>query len=189
MFGFEAFVYIASSRGITSFANEFTGLAAPLLLVVGIALALFGRKFVKTLVFLAGGLAGAAAGFAIGGLISGGALAIIGAVVGFFVMGIIAYVLVRFALGLALAGISFFLARAIIPNTVVALVAALVGLILGIVMFNKFLSFATAIAGGLMVGYALNALQIPTLLSLAGGVLIILVGSIVQSKQLEKKEK
>ena len=115
-------------------------------------------------------------------------MAIVGAVVGFFIMGIIAYVLVRFALALALGGISFFLARAIFPNTAIALVAALIGLVLGIVMFNKLLSVATALAGGLMVAYALNALQVSSLIALAGGVLIILVGIVVQSKQPEKKE-
>jgi hypothetical protein len=182
------FVNIAASGGITSSANEFNALAAPLLLIVGIALAFFGRKFVKTLVFLAGGLAGAAVGFAIAALILGGALAIVGAVVGFVVVGIIAYVLARVALGVALGAASFFLIRALIPITTIALVAALIGLILGILLFNKFLSFATAIAGGLMVGYALQA-HASDLLALAAGVFIIVVGGIAQARQLEKKEK
>ncbi|MBM3898246.1 MAG: hypothetical protein FJ358_06975 [Thaumarchaeota archaeon] len=52
----EILANIAASRGIASSANEFNTLAAPLLLIVGIGLAFFGRKFVKTLVFLAGAL-------------------------------------------------------------------------------------------------------------------------------------
>ncbi|MBM3898206.1 MAG: hypothetical protein FJ358_06770 [Thaumarchaeota archaeon] len=181
----EIFANIAVSRGIAS-ANEFNTLAAPLLLIVGLTLAFFGRKFVKTLVFLAGGLAGAAAGFAIDSLILGGALALVGAIVGFVVVGVIAYVVARVALGVALAAACFFLVRAIIPNTAIALFVALIGLILGIIAFNKFLSFATAVTGGLIVAHALQVYTF-NLLALAVGILIMVVGGLVQSRQLKKK--
>ncbi|MBM3898245.1 MAG: hypothetical protein FJ358_06970 [Thaumarchaeota archaeon] len=121
-------------------------------------------------------------------MILGSASAIVGAIVGFIIVGIIAYYLARVALGVALAAASFFLIRALIPNTAVALLAALIGLILGVVIFNKFLSFATAVAGGLMVGYALQAYA-SDLLALAAGVFVIVIGGIAQARQLEKRDK
>lgn len=118
----EVIVSIASSpRQIASFANEFNILSAPVLLIVGIALAFFGRRFLKILVFLAGGLVGAAIGFAIGSLLFAGTFTIVGALVGFIILGLIAYSVMHLAFGIILAAVSFFLTRLVVSNNPIAI--------------------------------------------------------------------
>lgn len=181
-------VAIAALRSLPSLANEFAVISAPLLLIIGVALAFFGRKFAKALIFIAGGLVGAAAGFAIVAFLFGEAVALFGALAGFLIVGLIAYALAQLAFGIILASTLFFLTEMLIPNLLIAVVIATIGLILGILMYNKFLSIATAVAGGLMVFQALNALNISNMLALIVGIVVIIAGAITQFRQLEKKK-
>ena len=54
-------------RQLATTFNEFGSIAAPFLLITGMALALYGRRFVRILLFSAGGVIGASIGFALVG--------------------------------------------------------------------------------------------------------------------------
>jgi hypothetical protein len=106
-----------SPRQLATTFNEFGSIAAPVLLVIGVALALYGRRFIKILVFLAGGVIGAAIGFVLVSSFVKATSPYLGAIVGFVALGLISYVLMRVAFGLITAGIAFYLTRLFVSST------------------------------------------------------------------------
>ena len=176
-----------SPRQLATTFNEFGSLAAPVLLVIGVALALYGRRFVKILVFLAGGVIGASIGYALVGSFVKGIPPYLGAMIGFIALGLISYLLMRRAFGFITAGIAFYLTRLFVANTFVIIIVAIVGFIIGILMFNSYLSIVTAVGGGGMVWYALHALGLNNTPSMITGIVVMVIGIYYQSRQLQKK--
>ncbi len=178
---------VASPRQLAATFNEFGSTAAPVLLIIGVALALYGRRFVKILVFLAGGVVGAATGFALVGSFLKGTSPYLGALVGFVALGLISYGLIRLAFGLITAGIAFYLTRLFVSSIFIVIIVAIVGFIIGMLLFNAYLSTATAIGGGGMVWYALQVLGLNSTLAMLGGIAVMVIGMYYQFKQMHKK--
>ncbi len=178
---------IASPRQLATMFNEFGSTAAPVLLIIGIALALYGRRFVKILVFLAGGVIGAAMGFALFTSFLKGTSPYLGALIGFVALGLISYGLIRLAFGFITAGIAFYLTRLFISSIFIIIIVAVVGFIIGILLFNAYLSIATAIGGGGMVWYALQVLGLSSTLAMLAGIAVMVIGIYYQFKQMQKK--
>lgn len=176
-----------SPRQLVAMFNEFGSIAAPVLLVIGVALALYGRRFVKILVFLAGGVIGASIGFALVGSFVKGTSPYLGAIVGFVALGLIAYVLIRLAFGLIAAGIAFYLTRLFVSSIFIIIIVAIVGFIIGMLLFNAYLSIATAIGGGGMVWYALQVLGLDRTIAMLASTAMMVIGIYYQFKQLQKR--
>lgn len=177
----------ASPRQLATMFNEFGSILAPVLLVIGVALALYGRRFIKILVFLAGGVIGASIGFVLVGSFVKGASPYLGAIVGFVALGLIAYALTRVAFGLITAGIAFYLTRLFVSSTPITIIVVIVGFVIGILLFNTYLSIVTAVGGGGMVWYALQMLGLNATLAMIAGIAMMAVGIYYQFKQLQKK--
>jgi len=178
---------VAPRHFVTPF-GEFLGLAAPILLILGLVLALAGRSLVKILIFLAGGIVGASVGFAFTrALVGTGIWPYLGAALGFVAVGFIAYGLAFLAFGLIVGALAFSLVRLFIASNLLALLAAVIGFILGIVLFNYYLSIATALGGGAMSWYALHILGLPTVVAVLAGIGVALIGMYIQLSQLRSK--
>jgi hypothetical protein len=149
------------------------------MLVISLLLIFAGRKVVKVLAFLVVGLVGATIGGTLGAqyLTSiGSAGTLLGALIGFFAGGLIGLLLVHVGIGLAVGYGAYVLTLDIVSSTTAALVAGIVFFIVGLVFYNKILTLITAVAGGLLLYYALRLYGLDPTVSTALAALVTLVG-------------
>jgi ABC-type antimicrobial peptide transport system permease subunit len=67
------------------------------------------------------------------------------------------------------------------------IIVVIVGFVIGILLFNTYLSIVTAVGGGGMVWYALRMLGLNATLAMIAGIAMMAVGIYYQFKQLQKK--
>ena len=154
-----------------------------ILIVLGLAVAFLGKKLVKTVFFLIGGVVGALLTLMIAPMFLAPPYTYLLAVVGFVIVGLIFYLLLPFGAGL-LAGVATFLLLRGFVDLVLAVILALIALIVVVILFNKILSVATAFLGSLIfvVGLGQVGVAPPEFLQLILIALITILGSIVQFK-------
>ena len=143
------------------------GNAFIVLLIAGFVLAFFGKTFFKVTWFLVGGLIGAALGIALGYFLgpyvykAGGLVCpIIGAIVGFVVGGFLMLQWVRnfmcFMIAVTAFFMAFFIAGAIVKDMttqlIIGVVIAAIVYIIVRIKFDDILSATTALLGGVIIG-------------------------------------
>ena len=155
-----------------------------ILIILGLLLVFVGRKLVKVLTFLTGGLAGALLAYHYSLPAVGVPLAYVIGVIGFIIVGLIAYALLYVAAGIVAGVLVYLFARPFFGGILIPIVLAIVAFAVVIILFNKILSIGTAILGAIVVSYGINQLTpLHPYISLAIAVLLAILGSYVQLKQ------
>jgi len=172
---------------VVSLTSQFTQLlhglpAWPLVIamvIVALLLIFAGRAVVKIFAFLVVGLIGAS----IGGMLGAQYLSslgwvgtLLGALMGFFLGGLIGVALVAFGIGLAVGYGAYLLTLDLIHSSPAAIVVGFVFFVIGLVLYNKILSLVTAVAGGFLLYDALRLYGIDPTLSAVLAVLVTVAG-------------
>ncbi len=173
--------YSSIFSSIPSIPNSIlpTWVLALVLAVVALLLIFEGRKVVKVLAFLIVGLIGLSIGGALGGqyLSSlGQAGTILGALIGFFAGGLIGLFLVAFGIGLIVGYGAYLLTLDIISDSTAAIVVGVIFFIIGLVLYNKILTFVTAVAGAFLLYDALVLFGLGSVLSLVLAFIVFIIG-------------
>ena len=160
------------------------------MLVVSLILIFAGRTVVKILAFLVVGLIGAS----IGGVLAaqyltgiGSLGTLIGVLLGFVVGGLLGLMLVHVGIGLAIGYAAYVLTADLVSSTTIPLIVGFVFFIVGLALYNKILSFVTALAGGLLLFDVLQLYGLDTILSLVIAGAMTLAGIWVQESSGRKK--
>ena len=164
---------------------DFSFAAAVVAVVVGLGLAFLGRKIIKLLVFLGAGLAGANIGYALLKNQSTG-IALIAALIGFFVLGFLSLAIMKILFGAMLGIAGYFIAIAFDTGQVMAILVGIVLFVLGWFLFKYYLSVATAFAGAVLLFGGLQTMGLPEALALLAALVIGVVGAYYQFKQLKE---
>ena len=154
-----------------------------LLIVLGLALTFLGKKLVKAIAFIVGGLIGALLALMIAPLFLSPPFTYLAALIGFVVLGLISYFLLPFGGGV-IAGLATFLLLKGVVGLLMAALIALIVLIIVVILFNKILTVGTAFAGSLvtLAGLSQLGLTFPSIIQLIILILLTALGSIVQFK-------
>ncbi len=154
-------------------------LLALLLAILALLLIFEGRKVVKVLAFLIVGLIGLSIGGALGAkyLSSLGTTGkVLGALVGFFAGGLIGVLLVALGIGLVVGYGAYLLTIDIISNSTAAIVVGVIFFIIGLVLYNKILTFVTAVAGAFLLYDALVLFGLGPLIALVLAAIVFAIG-------------
>lgn len=153
------------------------------MVVISLLLIFAGRIVVKVFAFLVVGLIGAS----IGGMLGAQYLSslgwvgsLLGALMGFFVGGLIGVALVAVGIGLAVGYGAYLLTLELISSTTAAIVVGFVFFVIGLVMYNKILPVVTGLAGGILLYDAMVLYGLNPTLSAVVAALLALVGIWVQ---------
>ena len=154
-----------------------------LLIVLGLALTFLGKKLVKAIAFIVGGLIGALLALMLAPLFVSPPLTYLAALIGFIVLGLIFYLLLPFGGGVIAGLAAFFLLKGLVGFLMAALIALIV-LIVVIILFDKILAVGSAFAGSIVVLAGLSQLGLAFLPAIQLIILLLLtvLGSIVQLK-------
>jgi len=160
-----------------------TSISSLLLIVLGLALTFLGKKLVKAIAFIVGGLIGALLALMISPLFLSPPFTYLAALIGFVVLGLISYFLLPLGGGVIAGLATFLLLRGVVGFLMAALIALIV-LIIVVILFNKILAVGTAFAGSLvtLAGLGQLGLIFPSIIQLIILILLTALGSIVQFK-------
>ena len=153
-----------------------------LLALLGVSLVLIfaGRTVAKVVAFLAVGIVGAALAGSIAAQYLTSQWQVLGALAGFVIGGLLGVVLLPLGVGLAIGYAGYVIALDLALGTPAALIAGVVLFIVGALLSDRILSFATALIGGLLLFDVLTLYGFgPTLATLVAA-LLTLVGLWVQ---------
>lgn len=155
-----------------------------ILIILGLLLVFIGRKLVKILTFLTGGLAGALLAYHYSLPTVGVPLAYVIGIIGFIIVGLIAYALLYVAAGIVAGFLVYLFTRPLFGDILIPIILAVIAFAAVIILFNKILSIGTAILGAIVVSFGINQLiPLHSYISLAIVVLLSILGSYVQLKQ------
>ncbi|MCS7132780.1 MAG: hypothetical protein N3F65_00525 [Nitrososphaeria archaeon] len=153
-----------------------------LLIVLGLALTFFGRKLVKTIFFIVGGLIGALLTLYLASPIIGEPLIYLAVLVAFIVAGFLFYKLLPIGAGLIASFTAFYLLEPVL-GLMVAIIIALIVFVVIAVLFNKLLSIGTALLGSIIFVAGLSQLTpLNNFIQLLLIVVLTILGSVVQFK-------
>ena len=176
--------------GLQGTLEHLTGLSGTALLVLliafSLALAFAGRRLVKALAFITGGLVVGSIGVSLASsyLAGMGNLgALIGGVLGFLVGGFIGLALVYFGIGIGIGYFGYIIAASFVSNSLIPIAAGIVLFLLGIFLANKILSVATSVLGGILMFEVVSSLGAGDVLSLILALGVALFGIWVQTRQ------
>jgi len=159
------------------------------MIIASLLLIFAGRAVVKIFAFLVVGLVGASIGGMLGAqyLSSLGDLGtILGALMGFFVGGLIGVALVAFGIGLAVGYGAYLLIMDLVSNSTAAILVGFVFFVIGLIMYNKILPLVTAVAGGFLMYDALNLLGLNSTLSAILAALVTIAGIWIHLRPSQK---
>ena len=153
------------------------------MIVLGLALTFLGKKLVKGVAFIVGGLIGALLALMLAPLFVSPPLTYLAALIGFIVLGLIFYLLLPFGGGVIAGLAAFFLLKGLVGFLMAALIGLIV-LIVVIILFDKILAVGSAFAGSIVVLAGLSQLGLALLPAIQLIILLLLtvLGSIVQLK-------
>ena len=148
------------------------------MLAVSLVLIFAGRTVVKVLAFLVVGLIGASIGGELAAqyLTGTGSLGtVLGVVLGFVFGGLLGVTLVAVGIGLAIGYAAYVLTADLVSGSTVPLIVGFIFFIVGLALYNKILSFVTAVAGGLLLFDVLELYGLdPAVSVIVAGVLTVL---------------
>jgi len=159
-----------------------------ILIILGLVLMFLGRKLVKVVFFLVGGIIGALLVLRFAFLFLAPAYVYLAALIGFVIVGLIFYFLLPFGAGLLAGLATFLILRPIVGDLLVTVVLALAALILVVILFNKLLTIGTAFLGALILLTGINQVAAQSHITLAEPIQLLLlivftaIGSFVQFK-------
>lgn len=173
--------------GLQAIMEHPTGLTGTtllfLLIVLSIALALAGRRLVRALAFITGGLAIGSIGVSLTAAYlpgTGNFGALLGGAVGVFVGGFIGLAMVYFGIGIGIGYLGYVIASSLVSNHTILLAVGIVLFVAGVFLASKILSVATSILGGILIYNVLSSLGAEFVLSSFLGAGIALFGIWVQ---------
>ena len=172
-----------------------------ILIVLGLALALWGRgiwRFLMTLIGMAlGSILGFIIGYAIGGYLLGLVISLIGATIGSILFGKLVKIALAFVVGLLAAGIVFFAFGA--PSgtglgdtrAIAAILAFIVVFAIAYYFIEELLGFITAVIGGVLLALGVYIVLGPGngIAAGAAGLGIFLVGVITQTMKIRRQKR
>ncbi len=123
---------------------------AAILLGVSLSLIFFGRKVIRAMIFLLGGLAGAYIAATIGAQYLGTTGILLAGLAGFVIGGLFGLLLLPLGIGLALGVFGYALLETLVSNMLVAIAAGATLFVLGIVLSGEILEVTSVLLGSLM---------------------------------------
>jgi hypothetical protein len=154
--------------------------AIPIILV-GLALAFFGKAVFKWLIILAGGIVGGTALALVAQAYGQSELVVLGAtIIGFIIGGLLGIFLVYVSVFLIGAYIGYLLVLTFTSNIIAVAIVAIIFGILAIIIFKFALPILTAIVGGSMVGQGLMLAGVIYPVAAVIGIAVIILGAIYQ---------
>ncbi|MDE1854368.1 MAG: hypothetical protein KGI38_11570 [Thaumarchaeota archaeon] len=160
------------------------------MLVVSLVLIFAGRKVVKVIAFFVVGLIGATIGASLAAqyLTGSGSLGLLlGGILGFVLGGLIGVVMVAVGIGLVIGYGAYLLAQDFVTGTTIPLVVGFIFVIVGIALYDRILSFVTALAGGFLLFDAMRLYGVDSTLSIVVAGALTLAGIWIQEDLGRKK--
>jgi len=133
-------------------------LLAIIFLILGLILVFYGRKLVKIVTFIVGGIVGAISiyEYIIPWLKISEPFNYIIALLGFIISGVLAVALIHL-LGAVIAGyLAYRFVNPYFQDWMLPLIIAVIAFVVVLILFNKLLSIGTAVLGGILVSYSIN---------------------------------
>jgi hypothetical protein len=149
---------------------------AALLIVLGLLLIFFGRRFIKLLTFLGVGILVGAIGAIVGNYLYKIDGLYAGVVIGFLVGGFFALKLLSFAIGLAVGAAGFIVANALGASIILSILVGVILFFIGIALHSKILSLATAVVGGFLLYLGLGFVPLAFLTPIVNSVIAVIFG-------------
>jgi hypothetical protein len=166
-----------------------------ILIIIGLVMAFFGRAIWDVAMSMIGGLIGSMIGFVVGFILAG----FIGAIICMFIFGFIGSILFRYLVKVALALLCGFIVAALVWLAIGRPPISgflIIGFIIMIVVFipcyyyiEHLVSILTALIGGAILGLRIYGLTLNPWLAIGIGILVWVLGSIVQMKALENYDR
>lgn len=163
-------------------------LIAFILLVIGFALAFAGRSVWKHVMSFIGAIVGGLLGFAFGSALSNSNILVgfIVGILGAFIGSAVFIFLARVGIS-ALAGILAYLVVASLAGHIAGLVAGVIVFVATFIYAEVAIGVVTAVAGGLLAGYALMMLGVSSTLSVVAMLAIMVFGGTLQLTVLKEE--
>ncbi len=155
---------------------------AAVLLGVSLSLIFIGRKLIKILVFVVGGLAGASVVGIIGAPYLATTALLLAELVGFAVAGLLSLLLLPVGIGLALGFFGYGVAENILTNHLAAIAVGAALFVVGIALTGEILAILSVLLGSLLLYNALVNLGLQQSLATISVVAAALAGLWVQSR-------
>ena len=154
-------------------------------LFVGLGLALLGRKIIKILVFVGGGIAGANIAYALLGS-QAQSVRLLAALIGFLVLGFLSLAILKFIFAAMLGVAGYFIAAALGTGVVMGILVGIIIFVLGLFLFKYYVSIATAFGGGILVFAGLQAIEFPEAIAFVIALVVGIAGTYYQFKQIHE---
>ncbi len=176
--------------------EQYLMLIAFILLVVGLALALAGRTVWRHVMSFIGAIIGGLLGFAFGTAVGGVLIGLILGFLGAFLGSAVFIFLARVGISLLAGILAFIVLTNVLPSTVSASTSSinLIGLVAGFIVFVVTFIYAevaigivTAIAGGLLAGFALILLNVDMTLAVIAMLALMVFGAALQLSLLKEE--
>jgi len=160
------------------------GTASGLILItLGLAVTFLGRKLVKVIFFIIGGLIGGLLALRFASMFIGEPFTYLIAVAAFIVAGFLFYKLLPIGAGLIAGFVTFLILKPVLGDLVMAFIFALIALVVVVILFNKLLTVGTALFGSLIFISGLSQLApLSEFVQLALIAIFTILGCIVQFK-------
>ena len=167
-----------------------SGLATPIfliaLLLASLFLIFFGRRVIKVVAFIFGGLAGAYFASILGANFLGSFGTILAEVAGFLLGGFLGMSFLSFAVGLGLGYAGYAATQAILGSTLASIAVALVLFVVGMILAGKILSLVSVIFGGFLLLSVLSFLGIQLELAILAVIVLSSIGLWVQNESAKR---
>ena len=158
---------------------------AIIFLIMGLVLVFYGRKLVKIITFIVGGIVGAILiyEYVVPWLNISEPFTYILALLGFIISGVLAIAIVHL-LGAVIAGyLAYRLINPYFQDWILSLLIAIIAFAIVLVLFNKLLSIGTAVLGAILVSHSINIfIPLGIIISLIIVVVLAVAGAYYQLK-------
>lgn len=163
-----------------SLGRQLQGVHPLILIVVSLLLAFLGKAAAKALAFILGGASLGLLLYSLGVQLSGSFLALLLGLIGFVAGGLLGLFILPLAVGAGLALVFYSIAALLSGGLVVSIIAALVGLVIGIVAHNLILAAVSSALAGYLLYAGLVGLNIDRTVSALAGLVLFIIGLVVQ---------
>lgn len=160
--------------------HQLQGVHPLVLIIASLLLAFIGKAAAKALAFILGGASLGLLLYSLGTQLADGLLALILGLLGFVAGGLLGLFMLPLAVGVGLAVLFYSIALPLSGGLVVPLIAALAGLVIGVVAHNLVLAAAASALAGYLLYAGLVGLHVDRTISALAGLLLFLVGLVVQ---------
>ena len=167
--------------------EELLLIAAVVFVIIGVFLALVGRRIWKHVMSLIGAVIGGLLGFTIGTAVGGPLIGIITGILGSMVGSAVFIFLARVGIGVVAGLLSFIVVAAVTGSALLALVAAVIAFALTFAYIEVAIGIVTAVVGGLLVGIGLLWLDMSMLVAVLALMAVMIFGAVFQMTVLKEE--